>query len=74
MAGKKTNTKTSRVVGSTNGRHSKRSAASALAQAPVKRSDRTETSRSRSGQSSSADELGLRAWWTTYRNSKGKDA
>jgi hypothetical protein len=73
MAGKKTNAKSSRVVGRSNGRHPKTSAASALAQAPIKRSERSEVSRSRHAQPS-ADELGLRAWQTTYRNSKGKEA
>lgn len=73
MPGKKVNAKSSRVVGRSNGRHAKTSAASALAQAPVKRSERNESSRSRRAQPS-ADELGLRAWETTYKNSKGKEA
>lgn len=55
------------------GRTARPSAASALTQAPVRRSDRNEPSRSR-GSRPSADELGLRAWRTTYRNSKGKEA
>ena len=51
-----------------NGRNVKTTAASALTQATLPRSERTERSRSRRT-TSSADELGLRAWKTTYKNS-----
>lgn len=73
MAGRKTTAKSSRAGGRANGHNPKTSAASALAQAPVKRSERNEASRSRRARPS-ADELGLRAWRTTYKNSKGKEA
>ena len=55
------------------GRVARSSAASALTQAPLDRSDRNESSRSRRTPPS-ADELALRAWEKTYKNSKGKDA
>lgn len=73
MAGKKSTEKSSRTVGRVNRRSGRTSAASALTQAPLERSQRSEPSRSRRTQPS-ADELGLRAWQTTYRNSKGKAA
>lgn len=64
MAGKKTTPKGANG----SGRSPKTTAASALAQAPVRRSERTEASRSR--RTLSADELALRAWKTTYKNSR----
>lgn len=68
MAGKKTTAKSSGAAnGRSNGRHPKTSAVSALAQAPVDRSERNESSRSRRAQPT-ADELGQLAWETTYRN------
>ncbi len=51
------------------GRCMKSSAASALTQAPIPRSERSERTRSRRAQPS-ADELGMRAWKTTYKNSR----
>lgn len=54
-------------AGKDSGRNVKTTAASALAQVPLPRSRRTESSRSRRT-TSSADELGLRAWQTTYKN------
>jgi len=73
MAGRKSTEKSSRVVGRANDRSARTSAASALTQAPLERSQRSEPSRSRRAQPS-ADELGLRAWQTTYKNSKSKAA
>ena len=74
MPGKKVNAKSSSAaLGRSNGRHAKTSAASAIAQAPIERSDRSEAARSRRAQPS-ADELALRAWATTYKNGKGKEA
>lgn len=49
------------------GRYVKKTAASALVQAPVRRDGRTESSRS-SRTRTSADALAQRAWKTTYRN------
>lgn len=55
------------------GRYVGKTAGSSLAQAPMPRGDRSESSRSRRAEPS-ADELGLRAWKTTYKNSKTKAA
>lgn len=60
---KKNNGSASKV----SGRNGRTSAASALTQATISRSARTEKSRSR--RTTAADELGLRAWKTTYKNS-----
>jgi hypothetical protein len=74
MAGKKGNAKSSGAApGRSNGRNAKTSAASALTQATIERSQRSETSRSRRAPPS-ADELALRAWETTYKNNKSKAA
>lgn len=67
MAGKGIK-KSAALASKANGR-AKSSAASSLAQAPIRRSDRTEASRSRRTHPS-ADELGLRAWKATYKNSR----
>lgn len=69
MAGRKGSGKGSRVLGRADGRSARTTAASALAQAPVERSQRTEPARSRRTHSP-ADELALRAWQTTYKNSR----
>lgn len=74
MSGKKVSaTSSGTALGRPNGRHAKTSAASALTQATVDRSQRSETSRPRRAQPS-AGELALRAWETTYKNSKSKAA
>jgi hypothetical protein len=56
------------------GRHGRTAAGSALTQAPIER--RSESNKRSRGAQPSADELGLRAWKTTYQNrheGKAKD-
>ena len=70
MTGRKTTSKRSNGSASKiSNRTVKTTAASALTQASIPRADRTEKSRSRRTRAT-ADELGLRAWKTTYQNSR----
>jgi hypothetical protein len=63
-----TSRNTGPTPGKPNGHHTKSVPGSALTQKSGKSSDRTTSSHT------SADELALRAWQTTYKNSKGKEA
>jgi hypothetical protein len=65
MAGKKVNAKNSGAAGRSNGHHPK-AAAGTVTKGPGRR----ETPRPRP----SANELALRAWAATYKNSKGREA
>jgi hypothetical protein len=65
MAKKATSKQAGGSTSKTSGRYVKSCAT--LAQAPIERSERREDAKSRRAQPS-ADELGLRAWNTTYEN------
>lgn len=69
MAKGKTAAKASKTLTNSNGRHGRAAAGSALTQAPIER--RSETKRSRRAEPT-ADELGLLAWKTTYKNRRTK--
>ncbi len=68
---KRISTNAPRAITKTNGCYAKSAAASALTQSRAARSDRTVQTLIHRPHSS-ADELGLRAWKTTYRNSRSK--